>query len=405
MDKNKELEKILELSKESDNYFQIKQIVYELTSKEKSSITEDELMDLKGYLKEKLEILTYGTCEISIAATNDYDKLHPITIGKYFVEWKKMIEEGDEKVSFSDFMSNYAYNLTDDVEIEKYDLFKKLEKALKEADEKIQESYVAYMKMNMNSEEEWEREDLTLQLAGFKGVNVNWKSFIGNYKMNLMFATEKEQLFDMGSISAVTNPDLSDIGSALESKRTFKAYADNTLTYLLHQQGYTLSNLYDVLYSDIEDKNTNKFLLSVKEEIEDKTSWMSEFTILIELNQYNIEDVFEAIQTKEGYLIVNQDNEMGLFNEWDGSGSLLNIQPEKEVIMPMSMLRNAQIEGADNNSGYTINETYGLMDTCWKDNFNIVSDVKKENKEIKEDMDETHAKWMRLKKENEETNC
>ena len=45
-------------------------------------------MDLKGYLKEKLEILTYGTCEISIAATNDYDKLHPITIGKYFVEWK-----------------------------------------------------------------------------------------------------------------------------------------------------------------------------------------------------------------------------------------------------------------------------------------------------------------------------
>ena len=57
---------------------------------------------------------------------------------------------------------------------------------------------------------------------------------------------------------------------------------------------------------------------------------------------------------------------MGIFNQWSGCGGVLDILLEKDAVMPLSMIRGFQIEGQSDPEGYTVNDVYGLVGSCWK---------------------------------------
>ena len=210
-----------------------------------------------------------------------------------------------------------------------------------------------------------------LDFAGYNGVEIDWHNFVGIYDLNIMFATENEKNLDMGSIYGMTIciediPD--DIAEHKFMENNFKKQCDNALTYLLHTQGYTLTDLYKVLY---KNEKADNFLYSVKDELNDCISSMQELTILTVLNRDNIEDFVDSINNPNKSLSFKAYSTVGLYNEWEGSGGPFQITLDKDFEIPTSMIRNIQVEHIHNkniNNGYTVNDVYGLTSSVWCDN-------------------------------------
>lgn len=67
-------------------------------------------------------------------------------------------------------------------------------------------------------------------------------------------------------------------------------------------------------------------------------------------------------------ITINTENEIGLFNWHYGSGSLLEIQLEKDFILDREKdIYHIQVEDSKQDFGYSVNEVYGLIDSCWKE--------------------------------------
>ena len=64
-----------------------------------------------------------------------------------------------------------------------------------------------------------------------------------------------------------------------------------------------------------------------------------------------------------GMIIISKRAETGLYDPWNGGGSLLEIQLEKDVELPIKFIRSALPDGAD---GYSISSAYGLCGSAWR---------------------------------------
>ena len=54
----------------------------------------------------------------------------------------------------------------------------------------------------------------------------------------------------------------------------------------------------------------------------------------------------------------------GLFNPWNGGGSVLEVQLEKDIEIPLSILFDVSMDG-EKTYGYDVNEVYGLCGDAW----------------------------------------
>lgn len=140
---------------------------------------------------------------------------------------------------------------------------------------------------------------------------------------------------------------------------------DNGLFWLIKQQGYTLRELSDEMADYVNGKEASpdrKFLRSVCEELNNTPYQMGCLTVLM---QSSLEEL-SAYAMHEGSEFVLPKNAMlGIFNPWNGSGSLLEIQLEKDLVIPDEMIWDYQIEGI-RTGGYTVDQVYGLVGSCWK---------------------------------------
>lgn len=112
----------------------------------------------------------------------------------------------------------------------------------------------------------------------------------------------------------------------------------------------------------------NEFVKSIVDELDEFPSYsMAETTALVTLNKEGLQ-VLDQIAKGEGDITFSKDTMIGLYNEWQGAGSQLEIQLEKPLTVPADMVKNVQIEGqkSDYTHGYTVNDTYGLIGECWK---------------------------------------
>lgn len=134
---------------------------------------------------------------------------------------------------------------------------------------------------------------------------------------------------------------------------------------------------YKVSYENIEDK----FCKSCIQEFENLSSYMGTLTFmvkmpimevarLIELKKENFLEEYKYNPINhpcKSYIELGKETVCGLFDTWSGAGSVLEIELEKNVQIPLMYCKFCP-DGAK-VYGYDIDEVYGLIFSCWKDSY------------------------------------
>ena len=201
-------------------------------------------------------------------------------------------------------------------------------------------------------------------------------------KVNILFSTPEEQNLDQGSISDfISSLDgyhncFGTSYPTLDKQKESEALnaLNNGLIYLIHQQGHTPSEL----LSDTD----SKFIKSVKQEMANSFSSMSCMTVLANVDFDTFCKLADAVNGVENdtfnSIKVSPKAEMGFFDPWHGSGSILEVDPETDVVIPKEYLFRLQIESGrgKNSCGYSVDEVYGLIGSAWKEDVISISEEK-----------------------------
>lgn len=138
------------------------------------------------------------------------------------------------------------------------------------------------------------------------------------------------------------------------------------LVWLAKQQGHTLEEIVEAL-KDEDNLSTNEFLASVSSEVYNGYGCEAlAFCIKMTLGQ--------AIALKEkmksnpdGSIIIDKRATCGLFNPWDGSGSVLDITCEKDVEIPFENIWKFYVDEKRSNDYGSIHNVYGVDSSLWRD--------------------------------------
>lgn len=170
-------------------------------------------------------------------------------------------------------------------------------------------------------------------------------------------------------------------------------FTDNGwLRWIMNSQGYKLKNYpaikkyarwrylqptkggiyYDdnkVKDNEVEQikKFDSKFLKSVLLEVQEQyIDYMRSLTFLTKMT---IREYYAWKECRLKKIVFKKGVECGLFNCWQGCGSILGIDLEKDVTVNAKNIYRIQIEGKKTKGqGYTVDEVYGLVGSCWKKN-------------------------------------
>lgn len=138
------------------------------------------------------------------------------------------------------------------------------------------------------------------------------------------------------------------------------------IVWLAKQQGHTPEELVEFL-KDEEYVNPNKLISSIVAEVFDGYGCEAlTFCVKMTLGQ--------AIALKEkmkenpnGSIVLDKNVTCGLFNPWDGSGSILDITCEKDVKIPFENIWKFYIDEKRSGNCDSIHNVYGTTDVFWKD--------------------------------------
>lgn len=139
------------------------------------------------------------------------------------------------------------------------------------------------------------------------------------------------------------------------------------LVWLAKQQGYTLEKVVEALNSNPTIQQMKLFPFSINNEVYNGYGCEAlTFCVKMTLGQ--------AIALKErmeespnGLIILDKNVTCGLFNPWDGSGSILDISCEKDVEIPFENIWKFYIDERRSRNCDSIHNVYGTTDAFWKD--------------------------------------
>ena len=123
----------------------------------------------------------------------------------------------------------------------------------------------------------------------------------------------------------------------------------------------------------------DKFIESTIEELENLPSHMATLTFLVNMKLFDYFDLRDAMAAEEkindsyyleerkgkGTITISKDTMCGLFDVWSGGGSLLEIELDKDVVLPIKCIWRAEIETGKSEYGYSVNSVYGLVESAW----------------------------------------
>jgi hypothetical protein len=150
-----------------------------------------------------------------------------------------------------------------------------------------------------------------------------------------------------------------------------------SLVWLAKQQGYTKGQLRKTLDNgDMADPKG--FLESVRVEVANMASHMQTLTFLVKMDLETLMKINRMLQIREesgrrydatkypysGYIMLDKSVMCGLFDPWQGGGSVFEIQLEKDVKIPVKYIRSCLPDGGD---GYSIGSVYGVCGSVWRD--------------------------------------
>lgn len=166
---------------------------------------------------------------------------------------------------------------------------------------------------------------------------------------------------------------------------------DSSILWLAKQQGKetelrkAIKIFESGYYEDREwigrTENKDPFIESVIHELENITCHMSTLTFLVKMKLFDYFELREAMSFEKklnnsytfserkgtGCIVLDKSTECGLFNPWHGGGSCLEIELDKDIKLPLKCIWTAEIETGKSQYGYSVNNVYGLIDSCWKD--------------------------------------
>ena len=147
---------------------------------------------------------------------------------------------------------------------------------------------------------------------------------------------------------------------------------NSAILWLARQQGYKKSELTQALRD--QECRQSKFLKSVLQEVENTSTHMNALTFLVKMtlkewfklhDAINQEDQHHPKRSKgRGFVMLDKTTTCGLYDPWGGAGSVLEIQLERDVRLPIRFIDSAWPDGA---RGYSVTEIYGLCSSAWTD--------------------------------------
>ena len=149
------------------------------------------------------------------------------------------------------------------------------------------------------------------------------------------------------------------------------------IAWLAKAQGYTRGQLKRALQQG-DMAGPKGFLESMRVELANLPSHMSTVTFLVELTLEQLMELNRLIRLQErnghfydsrknpycGYIVIGKDTMTGLYDPWNGGGSVFEIQLEQDVRLPVKYIRSALPDGGD---GYSVGSVYGMCGSAWTD--------------------------------------
>lgn len=153
------------------------------------------------------------------------------------------------------------------------------------------------------------------------------------------------QEFDCNNFNQLI--DTYDLNDPDEKTEFLEVIKDSGILKLAHKLGYTTDQVINYLLSDV--KTDDKQLHSIYEEIINSSNYCG----LVALKKLSVTDYLKILEDKK--VTINKNDEIGLFNAFNGSGAMLEIELNKEVTYKENEFKLMK----DGQLGYTIEEVYG----------------------------------------------
>lgn len=147
------------------------------------------------------------------------------------------------------------------------------------------------------------------------------------------------------------------------------------IAWLAKTQGYTRGQLKRALQQG-DMAGPKGFLESMRVELANLPSAMSTVTFLVELTLEQLMELNRLIRLQDrngvhydsrknpycGYIVIGKDTMTGLYDPWNGGGSVFEIQLEQDVRLPVKYIRSALPDGGD---GWSVGSVYGMCGSAW----------------------------------------
>lgn len=138
------------------------------------------------------------------------------------------------------------------------------------------------------------------------------------------------------------------------------------LVWLAKQQGYTLDQVVEILKDgDIAEPKT--FLETVLQEVANGYGCEA-LTFCVKMTLGQAIALKEKMKSNQnGSIVLDKRVECGLFDPWEGGGSVLEIACEKDIEIPFKNIWKFYIDKRRGNRYDSIHNVYGTDSSIWRD--------------------------------------
>lgn len=145
------------------------------------------------------------------------------------------------------------------------------------------------------------------------------------------------------------------------------------IVWLAKQQGYTLEALVETLKDgDVAEPKT--FLETVLQEVANGYGCEA-LTFCVKMTLGQAIDLKERMkENPSGSIVLDKKAECGLFDMWDGGGSVLEIRCDKDIEIPFENIWRFYVDKSGSSSYDSIHNVYGTDDGLWRDCLKEIKD-------------------------------
>lgn len=326
------------------------------------NLTEPEISipreDVIAWGKENLPDVNWGKTTIDLSPVSYDDYVRTETIMNAFHEYSENTQ-GYEK--FAHYLESVVYenSMAERVCDAEYDLYEQLKNRAYDVNEEFGEAFEAYADELPTYE--------FLEQMGYEGCNYDVADFMKNdYRLDLILGTSREQNEISSEINDFFTADVQKF-----DEKAFETLSDNALTYLVHQQGHSVEEVFEAMS---DNKNDNTFIQTVADEVNSTTYETNRLAVLITAKGENLLNLLDNIAHGRDNIKISEHAMLGLHDGLNGAGGNLEITLEKDLVIPASLVQTVQFESSgsddrvgsrENYGGYTVNEVSDLIGTCW----------------------------------------